>query len=233
MLKPASLLALPLLFLLSACDFATPPAFSERCDSTLPLTSVDVEVAPEEVIEDNSRSIAELTKMPPLAPPNSPWTVKLGLTSAALSSEVSVNFSFLTSPEGETCMRPAIRVKLSASPQRLYIARELTPGSCAYNHVLEHERRHAHANQAQVVAVSQWLKDELKAHFGDNIYRGDKDEMEVQMAEAIREQWIPMAQEALTAVETTHQTIDTPEEYARNHTVCDGVIPPIVRAASQ
>lgn len=214
-----------LLPVLGGCDLLWSESFADRCDRVLPPTSVEVAVSTEQVVVDNTHSVQGISQMPPVASAGSAWSFKLGLTSTELASEVSVSSSFLTAPSGETCMRPAIKVSISASPQRVYVAREFPAGTCAYTHIVEHEMRHVRENQAQVVSVATWLKGELTAHFGGKIYRGDQAEMEQQMAAAIREQWIPMAQQALANVEVAHRAIDTPEEYARNHTVCDGAIP--------
>jgi hypothetical protein len=132
---------------------------------------------------------------------------------------------------GEYCMRPSFRVTLSYNPIEVFVARELEPGSCPYREVLHHELRHVEAYRLQLSTAVENVGRSLRAHYADRIFYGDPETLRRELEQAIEQQWLPFAQHELEAVGKLHQGIDTPKEYRRYQTACDGEINRILNNA--
>lgn len=107
---------------------------------------------------------------------------------------------------------------------RLYVAKELPPGSCEFNHVYAHELEHVRIYREHL----QQLPARTLAHLNrsaDALARLPADK-QVQTA-------LSLAMEALLEVMPQHQAHDSPEEYARNGEVCDGKLRSALKRALQ
>ncbi len=94
-----------------------------------------------------------------------------------------------------------------------------------FGHIAQHELRHVNANQSQLEATADALSMVLKKAFGNRIFYGTQQEMKVQLEAAMSKDWFPWAQAKLKEVDAIHRSIDSPEEYARNATLCGGDVP--------
>jgi hypothetical protein len=81
----------------------------------------------------------------------------------------------------------------------LYVIRELKRNQCAFDHVLEHEEEHI------------------------RIYRRARETLEARIREAAKTLSLQEAAEReVLAVRAAHRAHDSPEEYAKNDTACNG-----------
>lgn len=114
---------------------------------------------------DHSRSRAELsTPIPGVRRGQSPYgegveTITEGLMLGSV--KMPGNYSFITqkSSNGQGCIHiDKVNVRIEINP-KIYIAREYVPGSCEYNAVMEHEKKH--------VAVERFIVDKYIRIIGD------------------------------------------------------------------
>ena len=69
--------------------------------------------------------------------------VPLGLATAQVTYQMSMQARVATLPNGNTCVSPAeVVIEYAFSNTGIYIASEIPIGSCSYSRVEEHERRH-------------------------------------------------------------------------------------------
>ena len=99
-------------------------------------------------------------------------------------------------------------------PATMYIARNLKPNQCAFQHVLHHEYHHV------VLYQGALAKMEANLQSGFHTNQDDKEVFQSLVYE-------------LDAVKALHESFDSPEEYAENSTACGGVIPGIIRRSKQ
>lgn len=197
-----------------------------KCEAELKPTLIQVSVKPQELQYDFSKSLAELTQR---SKKKQTGRQTLGLTETTVRLSTERAYATLKKPNGMGCLRPSLEVTLSASPQTIFIAREFPKGSCAFNEIMAHELRHARVNQSHTEAVARQLKAELDQVFGQQIFYGNVAELTQQFKDAWDKQWLPRIDQQLKASEAQHREIDSPQEYARNNTMCDGEVPRMLR----
>lgn len=153
----------------------------------------------------------------------------LGLTTAQLTIGFEWKNNMLTDGK-QACMRPRLLGRMAIVPQTVYVAREFKQDACVYESILEHEKRHVEVNQDYLKRAARHLERSLEQFLGDRIFYGDGALMQKQLEAAIRESWMPMAQEVFNQSLVAHEKIDSKEEYAKNQTICAGAVPRIVRS---
>ncbi len=196
--------------------------WTAQCESRLRPARVRVVQEPTSISYDLSKSIRDLNA---LAPAYVRGKHTLGLTRTEMKTSIQWEGNYLVdSQSGRACMRPNFTIRLSVSPQTVYIAREFALGSCAYKHIAEHELRHVQANQRQLEQVAKQFDAELQAAFGSRIFYGTQKELRAQLQTAVEQDWFPAIKEHLAKVESVHEDIDSPQEYANNLKVCGGDI---------
>jgi hypothetical protein len=201
--------------------------FRADCEARLARTEVSVDQESAPYVTDSSFGIAELTAR------NSPGArgeSTVGLTVAHYLSAIDVVQNGLQDPETrEYCMRPHFKVRLSYSPIEVFVGREIQRGSCAYAEVVHHEEKHVAAYELQLKKAAEAVERALRAHYGNTIFYGDPAKLDAQLAYSIRQQWLPFAEHQLEAVEPVQLAIDSPQEYARYRTACNGEIDRILK----
>ena len=231
LLSPRVALGLALCLVLVAparsASSAPPAELVKLCESSLEPAVFEVRTEPSRVLYDFSKSTAELTAM---KQPASKGLFTLGLTVTNVSLRGSWNWSAMTTKKGTSCLRPDMRVLVTVNPQTVYVAREFPQGTCAFNDIVSHELRHVQTNQAHMERVAQHFQERINNYYGQRIFYGDIDTMRKQVREAFEDHWQVAIQNELLAVETLHARIDTPQEYARNDVMCDGIVPRTLRA---
>jgi hypothetical protein len=173
-------------------------------------------------VYDFSKSVAELTQR--RKQKSDRWQT-LGLTETVVRLSTKRGYATLKMPSGMGCLRPSLEVTLSTSPQTIFVAREFPKGSCAFNEIMAHELRHAAVNQRHAESVARKLKAELDQVFGQQIFYGDVQQLTQQFKQAWDREWVPRINKQLGESEAQHRQIDSPEEYARNNTMCGGELP--------
>lgn len=222
-------LACATLALLFGCGRA-PVSFETRCHAELPKPQIVVNALPSAIEYDFSASVSNLTAA---SSPRGSHTWILGHTSAGLQHMVNIAGTSLTDPaSGEACFSPLITVELNAGPQRVAVAREFPPGSCAFDEIVRHELRHVQTNQDAVEGTADELQRELQKAFGDRIWFGQPAQLQAWFNQEIESKWVPRLQQRLLAAERLHAEIDSPEEYARNRIICNGEIEAVLQRIS-
>lgn len=223
-----------LLTLLCACDnqgIATAEAaapvpretFEAECERRLNPTDIRVQALPSAIHYNFASSMAQLTSKG--SRQRQLGQVVLGLTEARLSYKLNWGANYLVEQgTGRACMRPRLTLVFDVNPQLVSVAREFPKGSCPFNEIAAHELRHVYANQAQLEAAANMMQRELTNFFGQKVFYGSHSSLQAQWQDALTTSWMPLAKAELAKVDTAHNAIDSPAEYARNRTICDGAI---------
>ncbi|KWU19046.1 hypothetical protein AS149_12425 [Burkholderia cenocepacia] len=207
-----------------------PKRFVADCERQLPATAIDVVASPSEVKYDFAKGVAELTTRPTMFREGGAHT--LGLTEATFRLDVAWKGDVLMDSQTRMgCTRPRVTVHLKVGPQQVFVAKEFPQSGCAFWEIAKHELRHVTANQEQAEKVAQTLQDQLRSSFGNRIFYGKPDELKSAFTETLENDWMPWAKDQFAQVEAVHQSIDTPEEYRRNATMCGGEVPRALKAA--
>lgn len=204
------------------------PEFKASCEARLPPTKIRVTSLPSSVVYDFSLSVDDITARAHHTAAQG--NVTLGLTEAAFQLNVSTQSSKLVSTAGMACMRPTIEVTVQVGPQRVFIGREFAQGSCAFNEIAKHELKHVYANQAQLERTAQLLEKALQQQFGNQVFYGVDGQLNKAFVDGIKANWIPWGQARFKEGDTVHQAIDSPQEYARNNTMCEAEVPRILQS---
>lgn len=207
-----------------------PKRFVADCERQLPATAIDVVASPSEVKYDFTKGVAMLTGRPTMFREGGAHT--LGLTEATFRLDVSWKGDVLMDSLSRMgCTRPRVTVHLKVGPQQVFVGKEFPQSGCAFWEIAKHELRHVTANQEQAEKVAQVLQEELRKSFGNRIFYGNPDELKAAFTDTLENEWMPWAKDQFSQVEKVHESIDTPEEYARNNTMCGGEVPKALKAA--
>lgn len=213
----------------TAPALAASVSFSEQCERSLPPARITVQVEPEHLQYFNDVPLGGLRHNEDNAPPPGTDTITLGNTHWAPSYSIG-HTAHMLRRGSQHCMRPAIEVVFKPGTQTVNVAREFRPGSCGYQHILDHEHRHVQANRAHIAATARQLEQELRRSFGNAVFYADSPgALQQRLAESLKTGWIPYVDSLLASGRTAHQQIDSPEEYARNKTACGGEIARITK----
>lgn len=224
-------LSLPLL--LVTLSLPAPPALAVQltreeyvmCESRLPPTHIQVETATPTHQTVRGQRIPNLTALLATQRPINRGEWVLGTTTPDVRIRTTVGFNYFKLSGSQLCFRPTIQIHITAGEQRVAVAEEFAPGTCAYRHIQEHELRHVRANYELAKKTARYLEQQLKGAFGTTVFYGDSAAVSQQLQTTLQSSWVPAAQayyqnEALKA----HAQIDTPQEYAANGTACGGDI---------
>lgn len=225
---------------LLSCHFAvgatTPsPSFREQCEASLKPNSLDVSVDEGDIQYDLTKSLQHLKRMHGAgkAPQEMPRNNVLGLTHAKMAVGWSMNIHMLENPDtGETCGRFQLKAHLQAGVQTVFIAREIPEGTCAFDHVVEHEHEHVDTNTAHLHITAKQIENYLPSVFGQTVvYAKTKNELKKALNSYISDEISPFVISLINEVDGKHAKIDLPAVYERNNTACDGQIPELLKNA--
>lgn len=203
-------------------------AWQTACETRLPITVIEVRTVTDAIRFNHDRSVTELSTTPRR---RGERTYTLGLTEMRTGTSVDVRSTTMKNPsEGLACTRPHLVVTLSLAPHTVSVAREFPEGGCAYRHIVEHEMRHVEVNRRTLEDTATRLRQGLLESFGNKVYYGTPAELRQRLTQHIRDEWMPWIKEQMQRTQQLHREIDTPEEFARNHTVCDGEITRVLGA---
>lgn len=190
-------------------------------------TEIEVNTTPITFSTDYSLSLSQIQA---LAGTTAGMTT-LGVTSSKLHVEYTIGYDGLTETNtGITCLKPKLKINLAYPMMKVYVAKEFPKGSCEFNHIYEHELKHVNAYKKHLKHIESELESKIKAFFGNRVYQGNKDALMAQFSEAVNTHWMPWVQQKAKEVDKLHQQIDTPDEYAKNTTACNGKINEKIRA---
>nr|WP_315391931.1 hypothetical protein [uncultured Duganella sp.] len=129
---------------------------------------------------------------------------------------------------GYECVAPRVEIKLNYSPVLIYVGNEFTPGSCAYNTILEHEQRHLNAYMDNLARVEKVVRDALNRRFEGKPLYAPSGTAQSALQHEINSQWMPFISDEFDKGKAEQAKIDTPQEYARLAASCNGEIRDIV-----
>lgn len=196
------------------------------CAQRLAPTRIEVLPVYAQPVGNYTLSYKELTQRSPMG-----GNAKtLGLTEGYFKTNIQYGYSGLESPDGGGCSRPSIKITLSFDPLLVYVGKEFPPGTCEFQHIFTHEQRHIQANQAHLAQVASRLQAELTQYYGNRILYGNPKVVGAELTKQINEVWAPRAKAWMELVKETHARIDTPQEYARSATACNGNIQRVLSA---
>jgi hypothetical protein len=199
-------------------------SFEAECERRLNPTDIKVQTLPSQIHYNFVTSMAQLTSKG--SRQRQLGQVVLGLTEYRLSYKLNWGANYLVEQgTGRACMRPRLTMVFDVTPQLVSVAREFPKGSCAFNEIAAHELRHVYANQGQLQATADMMQRELTNFFGQRVFYGSKESLQAQWQDALTTSWMPMAKADLAKADIAHNAIDSPAEYARNRTICNGEIP--------
>lgn len=201
--------------------------FHAECEARLARTMVSVIPESSPYVTSSALGIAELTAKSPTGVARERT---LGLTVAHYTSSIDFEQNGLQDPDTrEYCMRPHFRVKLSYDPIEVYVGREMKHGSCPYQEIVRHEEKHVAAYVQQLQKAAEVMERAMRAFYGNTIFYGDPDQLAAQLSYSVKQHWLPLVEQQLSAVEEIQQAIDSPQEYAHYRTACNGEISRILR----
>lgn len=154
----------------------------------------------------------------------------LGLTQRTLRVDARWRFEGIRdSATGQSCFRPSVEMTLRYDPVIVYIGREFAIDDCAREFIHAHEMRHVVVHERRLAATGAMLQKELQERMSGQVHVGSRASFETQLSEDMRGYWVPRAERELKEVRAEHDAIDTPEEYARSSTACEGRIGRMLR----
>jgi hypothetical protein len=215
---------------MSGCDAAKSAVaraglagFEARCETSLPPTRIDVVAAPVVYDIDRSRSWRELTLMSGDAGSE---LLALGLTTAQVGHQATMETMGIESQnDGRVCMRPSIRVELSATPMKVYISEEIAGDPCREAVALEHELRHVAVYEDEMANIANEVRARLRATYGNQVlYYPSRSQAQRDLKETIGTEIGPILADDAHRIKERQRAIDTPEEYARVAVACGGML---------
>lgn len=199
------------------------PVIADGCVQ-LPKPSVTIKRLTENVTVNTRYSVKSLNNLSAALAPASNHV--LGLTRGNASVEFKTNTPSLIDRAGRwECTSPQITLIYGFSPVTIYVAKEFPEGSCAYKEIYEHEMRHLKAYQAHIVGIEKELQEVLTSRFQTGApWRAPVGQTAAKLQQEFNERWVPYVQSVIKRVDEAQAQIDTPEEYERVASACDGEI---------
>jgi len=118
-----------------------------------------------------------------------------------------------------------VAITITAAPRTIYVTRERRPGTCPYDSVLMHERKHQAADEAVIAEFAPRLKQKVARALAAlrppaPVPRSDAAAVERRLTAAV-ERAVNGELRALEAARHARQAaIDTPGEYRRVAAAC-------------
>jgi hypothetical protein len=197
--------------------------FEARCESSLPPARIEVVTAPVVYATDRTKSWRELTAMGGDA---TPTMRAVGLTSARVSDKVSLETAGIEDAStGRVCVRPSIKVELSAMPMTVYIGREIAGDECRAGAALAHERKHVAVYREELAHIATDVRAALRAAYGNRVlYYRSRAEAKRSTDASVSAELGPLLDRIAGQIKARQREIDSPEEYARVSAACGGML---------
>jgi hypothetical protein len=215
---------------IAGCDSAKSAAaraglsgFEARCEASLPATRIEVVTIPVVYRTDRTLSWRELTSM---SGDDTSELRAVGLTTAQIGHNAAVESTGIENQrDGRICVRPSIRVELSATPMTVYIGREIAGDPCRDAAALEHELKHVAVYKDELARIAVDARKQLESAYDNRIlyYRG-RAEAQRETHAALTAELKPMLEDSGRRIKERQRAIDTPVEYARVSAACGGMV---------
>lgn len=116
------------------------------------------------------------------------------------------------------CLMPMVQV-IADVQRAIFVASELTPGSCRYDVVLAHEREHARIDDVVLGDLDGWIAAPLRQVLAEpGMLRGTAQQLAARINARFEQARITFQ----NARNGAQLSIDTPQEYARASRACAG-----------
>ncbi|WP_306606589.1 hypothetical protein [Azonexus sp.] len=150
----------------------------------------------------------------------------LGLARGMAITRFDMKSTILTSPDKQwECASISLSVTYGFSPMTVYVGKEFPKGSCAHNEIMQHEMLHVRAYTEHAKKIEPEITESLRQRFERSTpWRGAAGTSTQKLQAEIDERWIPYLKRMLDRVNIEQRLIDSPEEYARVASSCDGAI---------
>ncbi|NTU77094.1 MAG: hypothetical protein HGA90_04695 [Alphaproteobacteria bacterium] len=212
-------------------------AQGEGDGSCNPYPDISVTVMPvfEAPKSNTSTNLAALQNLSRSGLPKIPHyeSVALGITSYAPVLEFYAPIIQHLMPDGSFCARVQhLDARIGYKDVTVYVASEFSPGSCSYQEILAHEQKHIEVNRQLLQEYAPLIKQKLTSFLKLNgmfiVPNG------AYANKLLREKVTAVIQEVslrmLEENKKRQKLIDSPEEYARTKTACQGQITRIVQS---
>lgn len=195
-------------------------ALADGCER-LPPPSVMVKRLELPYVMNTQHSHQALTTMGSKARPGSRV---LGLTLGRAIVQFEVKTPTYTDPRGRwECASPQLVMTYGFNPMTVFVAKEFPPGTCPYNEVFQHELRHVTTYQQHLKNIEKDLVEALSRRFATGgPWRGAVGQTTEILEREMDERWIPYVKREIGRVEIAQALIDTPAEYDRVSSACNG-----------
>lgn len=209
------------------------PALSATCGPTRVQVTVNRDET--KVVYDRSKDIKALSRMMQGSKRADlkDFTHTLGITQPKFNSDGTYRTSVRKSAGGfcATVTRANIEIVLH---QTIYVASDIKQGTCAYNLVVSHERKHAKLNSTFLAKIGRVIKDAL----AEADLKASQGSSEAQATSAAIDQMDAVIGKAVNAyvkdLLSKQAAVDTPEEYSRINKVCgEGAVRKLIAGASK
>lgn len=113
----------------------------------------------------------------------------------------------------------------------VYMARELERGTCAYDTVLDHERRHIATDRLLVQSIAPNLETQLRDAIASiGVIRASSGQVAQTQIHRMLQDYLRALGASLSQVRQKHQSmIDTDDEYERLSRSCDGALGALIK----
>ena len=198
-------------------------SWADECEQ-LPAPSVVIKRFEEGVAMNKQYGYRTLTNLG--AKLARPGNQVLGLTRGNAVVRFSMSAQSIIDRTGRwECFSPQLTLTYGFSPMTVFIASEFPEGTCAYKEIYEHELRHVKAYQEHMVGIEKGLQETLNRRFATGgPWRGPVGQRRAQLQQELDERWARYVEREIARVDVAQALIDTPEEYARVASSCNGEI---------
>lgn len=210
---------------ITSCHLSATAFAASACDGH-EAPSIVVNSPPQPTIIDRSKGVSGLTAlMGHHASLGSVGFVTLGVTSVDYRTSVRSSVQIKKSRSGDWCAYPVNIVVTHgfARPITVYIARELSPGSCKYDRTMEHEMRHVRYHEEGVWRASIEIDKAISAATRGKAFPiTGKSSSEVSEAvnERVSEIVSGVVRSVSASVKASNDAMDTPEAYRAFSNLC-------------
>lgn len=153
--------------------------------------------------------------------------VTLGMTSYEPVLSVQATLMTKRFRDGSSCSRlGSVNVQHGYRRTAVFVADAFPEGSCAYKHVLAHEMRHVEANKDLVREFNYTIKSNIEAFLrmhGVN-YNADTAMLQRELQQRIQAVAEQSVLQMRSANVDRQRAIDSPQEYGKVKTACDGAM---------
>lgn len=213
------------------CCWAARTPFQARCEDSIGKAISVLTSAQNGYTINNTVSFHGLTAMKPGGGRNA---YVLGLTRTESRMAIKLHGAMLSDPaSGYECVAPNITVSLFYSPIVVYVGREFSPGSCAYQEILAHEMRHLKTYLDHLPKVEVTVRAALSRRFDNKPLYAPAGRARALLQQELDTGWMTYIKNEMAKVEILQAAIDTPQEYARLSKVCAGEVQSLIRPAKR